>query len=445
MCAIDYDSTTSFVRIMANKERNLLQAVQRIVNMVKEMIAELNQVTKVNLLELPSRSAYGSTVRLTEKDSIPAIPTLEETTFSKVAPENWEGLFRGSRRSNRREVGRAIERCLKSLLLSEKHVRMRVNLGQLALKQYQLPPDGGKQYKFDEFCTMIENDRTILGFHGLLCGTDTDAIVDRCANHPMFANHTETHSVHIDFKEPDKPTTLRLVKNFTVSPDYRDVFPGGGYWLEFPSGSEGSLLEINMVDFENLDWQMTLNAASFSEKAKRSQQHDSFGTNVTLNPTEDDKKGQPKLKGKPQRRVFFRLDGPKPTLVTELTTTLYELRDGSARFELTRKDEYQQTQYGTEAGPPVSRLFASYYYQRWDNHLGDYADLPPGGQVSWQPSLSTFFPQNSGQGRAKGLKKFMQEIRQIQQVLAGKPVETDDTHTASLLTELPSGIGSLEN
>jgi hypothetical protein len=446
MCAIDYDSTTSFVRIMANKERDLLQAVQRIVNMVKEMIAELNQVTKVNLLEPPSRSAYGSTVRLTEKDSIHTVPTLEGTTFSKVEPENWEGLFRGSRRSNRREVGRAIEGCLKSLLLSEKHVRMRVNLGQLALKQYQLPPDGGKQYKFDEFCTMIENDRTILEFHGPLCGTDTDAIVDRCASHPMFANPTETHSVHIDFKEPDKPTTLRLVKNFTVSHDYRDVFPGGRYWLEFPSGSEGSLLEINMVDFENLDWQMTLNAASFSEKAKRSQQHDSFGTNVTLNPTEDDKQGQPKLKGKPQRRVFFRLDGPKPTLVTELTTISYHLRDGSARFELTRKDEYQQTQYGTEAGPPVSRLFASYYYQHWDNHLGDYADLPPGGQVSWQPSLSTFFPQNSGQGRAKGLKKFMQEIRQIQQVLAGKPVEADDdTHTASLSTELPSGIGSVEN
>lgn len=444
-CAIDYDSTTSFVRIMANDERELLQAVQRIINMVKEMIAELNQVTKVNLLELPPKSAYGSTVRLTEKDSINVIPTLEGTITSQTELENWEGLFRDSWRSNRKEVGRAIERCLKGLRLSEKHVRMRVNFGQLALKQYQLPPDGSKQYKFDEFCTMIKNDRTILDFRGLLCGADTDAIVDRCSSHPMFANPTETHYVYIDFKEPDKPTTLRLEKKFTVSHDYRDFFHGGRYWLEFPSGSEGSLLEINMVDFENLDWQMTLTAASFSEKARTSQQHDRFETNVILQPTLDDKKGQPKLKGKPQRRVFFGLDGPKPTMVTELTSISYQLHDSNARFELTRKDEYQQTQYGTEAGPPVSRLSASYYYLHWDSNLGEYDALPPGGQVSWQPSLSTFFPHKTGEGRANGLKNFMQEIRQIQQVLAGKPVEADDTHTASLLTELHNGIGSVES
>jgi hypothetical protein len=423
---------------MANQERNLVQVVQRIVNLIKEMVAELNQVTKANLLQLPSKSAYGSSVKLVKTDSMLAIPSLESMALSIVDPELWEGLVRNSRRSNRKKVGKALERCLKGLRLSQKHVRMRVNLGQLAFKQYQLPLDGSKQYKFDDFCTMIENDRTILELQGLLRGADTNAIVDRCASHPMFLNPTEIHSVHIDFKEPDKPTTLRLEKKFSVSHDYRDVLLEGHRWLEVPSGSEGSLLEVNMLDFENPDWQMTINAVSFAENAKTSQ-HDWFQTNVTFKPTRDD------IKGKPTRRMFFRSGGPKPTLVTELRTVTYDLRDTVAKLELTRKDEYQQTQYGTEAGPPVSRLSASYFYPNWDNLLGDYAYLQPGGQVEWQPSLSTFFPDTSGEGKAKGLKKFMEEIREIQRVLAGKPEEPDGIHTSSLLIDLPNGVGTTKN
>ena len=421
---------------MANQERSLLQVVQRIINLVKEMIAELNQVTKANLLQLPLESAYGSSVRLEKNDSMLAIPTLEGATFSMVGPKDWRKVLRDSRRSNRKEVGKALERCLKGLRLSQKHVRMRVNLGQLAFKQYQLPLDGSKRYLFDDFCTMVDNDRTILELQGLPCGADADAVVDRCTSNPMFVNATETHSVHIDFKEPDKPTTLRLEKTFAVSHDYKDVFATGHRWLEFPSGSEGCLLEVNMLNFEDLDWQMTINVASFFEYASKSQQHDEFQTNVTFRPARDD------VKGRPKRRVFFRSVGPKPSLVTELTTVTYNLRDTDAKFELTRKDEYQQTQYGTAAGPPVSRLFASYFYPDWDNKLGDYADLQPGGQVEWQPSLSTFFPDADAEGTSKGLKKFMEEIRRIQRVLAGKPAEADGIQTASLLTALPNGVGS---
>jgi hypothetical protein len=425
---------------MAHNERNILQVVQRIVNLVKEMIAELNEVTKVNLLELPSKSTFGSSVSLEKKDSIPAIPKLEDMTLSTIEPERWEDSVRNSRRSNRKKVGKALERCLKSLRLSQKHVRMRVNLAQLAFEQYQLPLDGNKQYRFNDFCKMFENDRTLLGLHGLLCGADTDAIVDRCASHPMFVNPTESHSVQIEFKEPEKPTTLRLEKKWTVSHDYRDVFLGGHDWLEYPSGSEGFLLEVNMLDFENLDWQMTINAVSISEN--KTSKRDCFQTNVTFKPTADDVKGKPKLKGKPNRRVFFLLGGPKPTLVAELTTVTYDLRGTEAKFELTRKDEYQQTQYGTEAGPPVSRLFGSFYYPKWDELLGEYAYLQPGGQVDWQPSLSTFFPDESGEGKPKGFKKFMEEIRQIQRILAGKPADPGEVQTSSLLTDLPNGVGS---
>jgi hypothetical protein len=443
-CTIDYDSTTSFVRIMANDERNLLQVVQRIVNLVKEMIAELSQVTKTNLLQLPSKPAYGSFVRVEKKESNLVIPILEDVDLFEVELDNWEGLLRNSRRSNRKEVGKALESCLKSLRMSQKYVGMRVNFGQLSLKQYQLPLDGSKHYKFDDFCTMIENERTILELHGLLCGADTNTIVDRCASHPTFINPIETHSVHMDFKEPDQPTTLRLEKKFRVSHDYKDVFVEGNQWLEFPSGSQGSLLEVNMVDFENLDWQMTVNSAPFSESAKTSQ-HDWFQTNVTFKPTTDDIKGKPKLKGKPQRRVFFRSGGPKPTLVTELATITYELRGSDAKFELTRKDEYQQTQYGTEAGPPVSRLSGSFFYPNWDILLGQYAYLQPGGQVDWQPSLSTFFPAANGNGKANGLKTFMEEIREAQRVLAGKPAEAESSQSARLLTGLPNGVGRAMN
>jgi hypothetical protein len=435
-CAIDYDSTTSFVRVMANEERSLLQVVQRIVNLVKELIAELNQVTKANLLQLPSKPAYDSSVRLEKNESMLAIPELEGMNLSMPEDGNWERLLRDRNRSNRRDVGKALEGCLKSLRLSEKHVRMRVNLGQLAFKQYQLPSDGSKQYRFDDFCTMVGNDRTILELQGLLIGANTDAIVDRCASHSMFLNPTETYSVQIDFTEPNKPTTLRLEKAFSVS--LKDVFDTGHRWLEFPSGSEGSLLEVNMLDFENLDWQMTINSASFPENARTSKQLDSFQANVTFTPAPNDE-----LKGKPKRRVFYRSGGPNPVLVTELTTITYDVRDTDAKFELTRKDEYQQTQYGTQTGPPISRLFASYFYPNWDNLLGAYASLQPGEQVEWQPSLSTFFPDTTSEGKPKGLKKFMEEVKQIQRVLGGKIPEADDTQIESLLIDLPNGVGDV--
>jgi hypothetical protein len=434
-CAIDYDSTTSFVRVMANEERSLLQVVQRIINLVKELIAELNQVTKANLLQLPSKSAYGSSVRLEKNESMLAIPELEGMNLSMPEDENWERLLRDRNRSNRKDVGKALEKCLKSLRLSEKHVRMRVNLGQLAFKQYQLPLDGSKQYRFNDFCTMVGNDRTILELQGLLIGADTDAIVDRCASHPMFINPTETYSVQIDFTEPNKPTTLRLEKAFSVS--LKDVFDTGHRWLEFPSGSEGSLLEVNMLDFENLDWQMTINSASFPENVRTSKHLDSFQANVTFTPAPGDE-----LKGKPKRRVFYRSGGPNPILVTELTTITYDVRDTDAKFELTRKDEYKQTQYGTQTGPPISRLFASYFYPNWDNLLGAYASLQPGEQVEWQPSLSTFFPDTTSEGKPRGLKKFMEEVQQIQRVLGGKIPEDDETRTESLLIDLPNGVES---
>ena len=411
---------------MASQERNLLQVVQRITNLVKEMVAELNQVTKANLLELPSQSVYGSFVRIENNHPKLATPALHSMTLSMVEREYWESLDHSRRRMNRKEVGKALERCLKSLRLSQKHVRMRVNFGQFAFRRYQLPLDGSKRYTFDDFCTMIGNDRTKLELQSLVRGADTDAILQRCTSHPMFVNPTETHSAYIDFKEPDKPTTLRLEKEFSVSQDYRDIFVTGRRWLEFSSGSEGSLLEVNMLDFENLDWQMTINSASFSENARTSQQHDWFETNVTFKPALDD------IKGKLKPRVAFRLGGPKPTLVTELTTITYDLRDTDAKFQLTRKDEYPQTQYGTEAGPPISRLSASYFYPNWDNLLGAYAYLQPGGQVEWQPSLSTFFPDTSGEGRAHGLKKFMDEIREIQRVITGKAAEPVDIQNSSI-------------
>ena len=417
---------------MANEERSLLQVVQRIVNLVKELIAELNQVTKANLLQLPSKSAYDSSVRLEKNESMLAIPELEAMNLSMPEDGNWERLLRDRNRSNRKDVGKALEECLKSLRLSEKHVRMRVSLGQLAFKQYQLPSGGSKQYRFDDFCTMVGNDRTILELQGLLIGADTDAIVDRCASHPMFLNPTETYSVQIDFTEPNKPTTLRLEKAFSVS--LKDVFDTGHRWLEFPSGSEGSLLEVNMLDFENLDWQMTINSASFPENVRTSKQLDSFQANVTFTPAPDDE-----LKGKPKRRVFYRSGGPNPILVTELTTITYDVRDTDAKFELTRKDEYEQTQYGTQTGPPISRLFASYFYPNWDNLLGAYASLQPGEQVEWQPSLSTFFPDTTSEGKPKGLKKFMEEVKQIQRVLGGKIPKADDTQTESLMgLEVPT-------
>ena len=438
-CTIDYNPDTSVVRIMANKERELLQVVQRMVNLVKELVANLNQVIKANLLQPPSTSTYRASVELEKRGSALATPTLQGKPLPEYDMKSWEGLVQEEARSNRKQVGNALEKCLKGLRLSRKHVRMRLNMGQLAFKRYRLSSEGGNRYNFDDFCAMVANDRTALELQGLSIGPGTDEMVDKCASHPLFFDPTETYVVHFDFMEPDQASILRLECEFRATQDRREFEVGQQRWLEFQHGAESTLFEVNMLDFENLDWQMSINAATFPDNKQTGKQLTQFQASVEFQAGSEDIKAQPK------RRAFYAAGNRALTCVTELTIVRYRVRDTEGMFELTRKEEYHQAQHGMEVRPFVSTMSASYYYPEWDNLLAEYAYIEPGGQVTWQPNLSTFFPDSRVGAKPKGFKKFMEEVKEIQQALSKDATDSKDVRKSAPLTNLPNGILSTNN
>ncbi len=438
-CVIDYNPDTSFVRIMANKERELLQVVQRMVNLVKELVAKLNQVIKANFLQPPSTSAYRGSVEFEKNESTLAIPILQGKPLPKYGLDDWQQFVQDEERSNRKQAGNALEKCVKNQRLSRKHVRMRLSLGQLAFKRYRLSSEGGNRYNYDDFCTMVANDRTAVELQGLPVGPETDSMVDKCANYALFFEPTEVYVVHFDFKEPTQASILRLECEFRPTQNHREVEVGQQRWLEFQPGAESNLLELNMLDFEKLDWQMSITAASFPDNKQTGKQLKLFQESVVFKPTAEG------IKAKPNRRAFYAAGNRGLTCVTELTTIRYRVRDTEGVFELTRKEAYHQAQDRMETHPSQSTMSASYYYPEWDNLLAEYAYIEPGGQVSWQPLLSTFFPDNMGVAKPKGFKRFMEEVKELQQALSKDTTDSDEAKGKAPLRDLPNGFLSTNN
>ena len=396
---------------MSNKESDLLQVVQRIVNLTKELVADLNQRIKANLLQLPKAIVFRDSVRLDKtQDSMLAVPALLGKALSDNLREDWKGTIKDRCRLNRKETGKALEKCLKSLRPSQKHVRMRVNFGRLAFKRYQLPSGGAESYGFEEFCAMFANDRTMLELRGLPYGTATPDFVDTCSSHQSFSDGEESYSVYFDFQQPDKVSILRLENELRPAQGGKELEVSQQRWLELRSGGEDSPLEVNMLDFEELDWQLSIKSTRFYDNKMTIAQMSQFQRSIGFKASSDG------IKATPRRRAIFAGGVRGPSRVTELTTVKYRFKDTDGKFELTRKDEYDESPQQTKSLPVTSTWSASYYYPEWDNLLGEYAYIQPGEQVTWQPSLAAFFPPRNGEAASMGFKKFIEEVKELQKI-----------------------------
>ena len=430
-CAIGYEENLGYVRIMGNSQTGVIATKNRMIGLVKEKVAEMNSVIRANLLTPPNDEARQDRVTLVSlaKNMLPTpklhgIP-LDEDLIA-VEKKSRSRTIKG----NRERVSDSIVQCLNGLSLSKKHVRLRVNMGRLGFKRYQLPQQGRDSYNFDEFTKMVRNERTAFELQGLPCGPATDELVDKCASLDLFQEPNEIFALEFDFRGPDATTLLRFETEYRLN-SKNETEVSSARWLEPRTGLGDRKLEVNMVEFGKLDYQMVLDAISTNENEKTEKERLFFENNITCKPSS----GGPKAKS--TRRAVFPTGNAALLQVAELTITEYNVKDTDGKFRVIRKDVYPQTEYGSGPEAVTSTLSAVYFYPEWDNLLGEYAYLPVGSHVTWDPYLSTFFRDRDLQTSYGGFRKFMQEIETIQQALSQDSFKNSSSGTSSADDLLP--------
>jgi hypothetical protein len=410
-CLIYYDPGTSFVRVMANVEENLLTAITRIVNMAKEMVAEDNDRVKAIMVQLPQQVVEDATVSLHKSDtSSLAIPVLDVGLISCDEVEGLDIQARNRRRGIRREIAKAFEKHIRTLRMPQKHLRLRVNFGKIGLARYQRPTEDRENYDFDNFCEMLQNERTEVDLQGFLDRGKAHDISKRLAETKMLTEHGDSFTVLFDFKQDT--STLRLECEFRPAHDPKELEMSQQRWTEARPGDLDKVLQLNVLDFEKVDWQLLMNATTLNDNRRIGPQLTHFQQSIGF------RAGSGIGQAPSRRRVTFALGNRQLSRVTELTTKRYRFKDTDGIFEITRRDEYPEAPGQSRPNPESTTWSASYYYPEWDNLLGEYAYLEPGQQVSWQPYLQTFFPEEKTAPKSAGFKRFIKEVEELQNLLS---------------------------
>jgi hypothetical protein len=121
-------------------------------------------------------------------------------------------------------------------------------------------------------------------------------------------------------------------------------------------------------------------------------------------------------------------------------------------LEIAREDVYETDPFQTSPPNPESKWTASFYYSKWVNDLGEFAYKKHGERPSWEPSLSTFFPEGDDiapqpNKKPKGPRNFLNEIEEVKNILWEATKRFTDGENGKLIT--PSGrmgmVGDKEN
>jgi len=418
LCRIDFQTTDiPSVQISAQSEHDILKIYVRVVNLFKEMLARQAQLVRVNLFHLPIVQTYQDRVRLDQDPTTNLyLPTLDGKPLPAEEQGEWNALCRRVHVQNRRTIRSCIDSCFKSLSFSQRHVRMRVIFGELGFSQFLRPMNGEESHTFDEFCDMVTKDRTRLQQYALRSpDRDISQLGDILAALDAFGeHHQEAYAVLFDFQGETPNTVLRLETEFNPGIDGKELEICGQRWLEFKKGDEDSRLQVSMLDFERPDYQMRIDAVRLFQNKQAQKDMASFQANLGFKAAPNG------IKSYPRRRAIFPPGHASLRRVSEITIVRYHFKGTDGLFELRREDVYEE---GNPSATPVkSDWTAAYYYPEWDNLLSQFGYIRPGENVDWVKSIATFFPDSrdadDSRSLPKGLKVFMQEVEQIQDLLS---------------------------
>ncbi|EXJ84785.1 hypothetical protein A1O3_05457 [Capronia epimyces CBS 606.96] len=414
-CRVGFQSEgAQTIVIGANSERDVVNIMNRVLNLIKEIVSRRDHLVTVNLVHPPHHSIYRDRVGLQDRD--PLTDSYLPTLHGMPAPDEvkWVKERRRTHINNRKKIKKTIDASIKRLRISQQHVRMRVVFGELGFKLFQRPSDGSGTYSFDDFFSMVTKGRTKLSMNSIpVRQGDITELPDVLDSMDAFHNGTEFYGAFFDFPATNSSATLRL--ETLIKPvgeeDYEFL---ERRWVEF--GDTVSRLQVSLFNFERPDYQITIDAFPMhSNKQIKGQMMAQFQNDITFKRPPDG------IKAPPHRRVKYPPGQKGLKTVSELTVKKWRFKDTDGFFELRRKELYDERQVQYSSSPVETRWHALYYYPEWDNLMGEFGTLKPGEDVSWPISVATFFPESGvADGRAlpQGFKNFINEVEEIQDLLA---------------------------
>ena len=419
LCRIDFNPTgIKFIKISANSDEHIRNIYLRVLNMVKEDIAQNGRFVVSNRFRLPRAEMFRDRVGLDHDPKANLyLATLHGNPLPEAEVDDWNRLWLSEEDKNHNLISSAIDMSLKSLQASQRHVRMRVTFGELGFSQLELPKDDDRNYNFDEFCSMIVKRRTTLQSMGLRTNRGNLAdLVETLCNMEEFGELESRCVLHFDF-EGRNNHKLRFESEFKQASASDDMEMFASRWLEFGKVDDSEILEVNLLDFEHLktNCQFHIGARSiYSTAAKGSQSElQSFASRVRF------KAAPAGIKAPPRRRAIYPPGRQDLIQTEEIQVARFRFKQGDGYFELHRRDIYDER---TKTATPMTSIWTAwYYYPEWDNILGEFASLRPGEEVPWRRNLGTFFinPKATHDSRAlpRGFDAFMGEVEEISALL----------------------------
>lgn len=414
-CRISFeDSEVQHIMIAANSDKDAIQVMTRMLNLVKETISRRNQLLTANLVHLPNFDIFRDRVGLQDKDphSNSYLPTLHGSPAASEA--DWASNRRVTHLRNRKKTKKTIDAAIERLRISQQHVRMRVVFGELGFTLFQKPADGGDTYSFEEFYAMVTKGRTRLILNGLPVrqGDITD-LADILDSLEAFWDRIEYYGAFFDFQSTASAQTILRLETVIFPVGDKDFEIREQRWVEI--GDTVSRLQVSLFNFERPDYQVTMDAFPLHSNRSINSHMAAFQANVSFQRPANG------MKSLPRRKVKFPGGQEGLRNVSELAVVRWRFKSTDGFFELRRKDVFDERPGTKNLGPIDTRWHALYYYPEWDNLMGEFAHVTPGENIGWEKSVATFFPESANQdGPAlpKGFKNFINEVEEIQDILA---------------------------
>lgn len=418
-CKIEFrqdENGPPWMKISVEERKHLANIIARTTNIVKEHVARRDQLIKVNLIHYPDFSIYRQQVGLLDQDpqTKSYLPTMHGAPG--MDEEEWNQLRSAKHAANRRRVKFTINRALKSLAISQRHVRMRVAFGELGFIQFQKPSNGAQSYQFEDFYNMVTQGRTKLSLNSLpVRQGEIGELSDVLASMDAFRDPSISYGAFFDFSgsSADTNSLVRLECVFGTFGEEYDFEIREQRWIEI--NEMVGRLQIALFNFERPDYQFTIDAFPLYENKRISKEQAIFQNNVSFRPPPDG------IKSSPRMRVKFPPTSKGLRAISDITVMKWRFKNTDGIFELRRKDTYAYAP-GKQSGVlQESRWHAMYYYPEWDNLMGQFANVKPGENVKWVKTLATFFPdgeEDNGLALPQGFQNFIAEVEEIQDLLA---------------------------